>query len=559
LLPGPLDIPHPDLKPFTRLQQVGLFLTLFFAYELLGSREPPWNDGKQIHQVAEAIVQRHAIDVRVATPVRRDGKNYAAHPLLASVVHVPGARIHQTVIEKWPQADGVARVLGSHLAPAFLGALVCWLFALLCRQVGISSRATQLGAVMLGLGTMVAVYARSPWSEIAQTAAFTGFFLGLMRVLDAPGGTRAFSAGFWAGLLINTKLIFMLSLPGALAYVLARVWRRHGRQQALRVLGWAVLGFLPGVVAMLAYNHARTGSLLSTGYSLDAAGERVFGGNPLAGLWGLFLSPGKSLFLYCPPLVVSALALPWALRTRDRAWWWALLLTAGPPLYVYARFVFWSGDWCWGPRYILFLVPILLLPAVFALDRALLLRRRLALVTFAVVLAAGLAVQVAGSSFYWDHFIRIAQEARTRWLGSPNRAGAATKVHGVSCDPCFEDFYEINWLPPFNPIEGHFWLLRHVPVDHDWRRAEADAPWHRYTTLQLDIAASYPRARMDWWYLEIKTPFPHAGKMLLWGMSGGLALAMGLWSLGGWLSSPRRRRDVRARSESEGTLQVSGA
>jgi hypothetical protein len=142
-------------------------------------------------------------------------------------------------------------------------------------------------------------------------------------------------------------------------------------------------------------------------------------------------------------------------------------------------------------------------------------RRKLALAALGALVAAGLFVQVLGGLFYWDHFIRISQDARTSWLGAPNRAGAASADRGGMCDPCFEDFYAFNWLPAFTPIEGHWWLLRHVPGKHDWRRAEADAPWHRYTTLQLNIAPSYSRARLDWWFLDWKGPLRAKGVVLL--------------------------------------------
>jgi hypothetical protein len=62
--------------------------------------------------------------------------------------------------------------------------------------------------------------------------------------------------------------------------------------------------------------------------------------------------------------------------------------------------------------------------------------------------------------------------------------------------------YRPSWLPPFQPIVGHWWLLKHVPAKHDWITAEKDAPWHTYTTLRLDIKDVYAGARTDWWLLD---------------------------------------------------------
>ncbi len=39
---------------------------------------------------------------------------------------------------------------------------------------------------------------------------------------------------------------------------------------------------------------------------------------------------------------------------------------------------------------------------------------------------------------------------------------------------------------PSQHIVGNYWLLTHLPFGHDWVRAERDAPWRRYTNLQIN-------------------------------------------------------------------------
>jgi hypothetical protein len=524
-------------------QKLGLFLAVFFAYFLSQSRELPWNDGRRIYQVAESIVHRGTVEV--APPgIPHNGRFYAVNPFVPSLIHVPGSYIHKKLRTIWPAHTEPLKALGCHLGPSALGALVCLLFALLCLDLGVSVLATNLAVVALGFCTMIWVYARSPWSEISQAAAFLGFFLWLLRLMRRGTPAAAAWLGLWAGLLINTKVVYVLALPGAALLAGLHVHRTRGPRRLAALLPWATLGFLPGLVMTLVYNHVRTGSVFNVGYnvpaSLQASGS--FAETPFWGLYGLLLSPGKSLLLYSPPLLAALLALAFAVRHRDRQWLWAFLLSAGPVLLINARYLFWSGDWCWGPRYLLFLVPPLLLPAVFALDHLLAIKRRAALTGAALVCAAGLFVQVLGNAFYWDHFIRISQDARNRWLGSPNRSGAASPDRGGACDPCFEDFYPFNWLPSLTPIEGHYWLLRHVPFAHDWRTAEADAPWHRYTTLTLNVAGNYSRARVDWWFLDWRGVRRPAGIIVLSAMLAGLAGSSLLWWGG------RRRRRQRAGS-----------
>jgi hypothetical protein len=227
--------------------------------------------------------------------------------------------------------------------------------------------------------------------------------------------------------------------------------------------------------------------------------------------------------------VLSALALPRLVR-RHGGIAVAFLLTAGPVVAIHAKMIWWSGDWAWGPRYLVFAVPALLLPGALLVGDLLERGRRRWLPAVAALGLAGVGVQLLGSAFYWDHYIRIAQEARSRWLGVPNRGGALPWNRGDACDPCFEDLHPFVWMPPFQPIEGHLWLARHVLRKDGWAAAEADAPWHRYTKLTLDISGSYARARIDWWYDELAPRFARGARLLLVAMILGLLASAALWA-----------------------------
>jgi hypothetical protein len=148
-----------------------------------------------------------------------------------------------------------------------------------------------------------------------------------------------------------------------------------------------------------------------------------------------------------------------------------------------------------------FALPVLLLPAAelvgkSAPDRP---RSRALRIGVCAALLGGAAVQGLGVAFGWDDFIFISHRAQMLWLGVPDTRGTALAPY--QCFSCIEDLYPIQWLPPMQPIAGHWWLLRHKIAGSDWKAAEADAPWKRYTSLTLDIQASYDRAQIDWWVL----------------------------------------------------------
>ena len=518
-----------------RRQQLGLFLILFAVYLALGSREPPWTDAKQIYGVAESIVHRGELSISVPTGVGTDGRNYAIYPLLPSLVHVPGAALERAVASAGPEAARLVRPLAGHLGPAAVGALLCLLFLHLCLDRGVSPRVATAGALALGTTTLVMVYARSPYSEITQTACFLGYFLSLLRLCHMPGRRQAIVLGIWIGLLVNTKALYVLAVPGGALLVAVTVGRRLGWRPLLSLAGWVCAGGAPFAVMFLAYNIVRTGSPLQIGYPTGVTGTPLFAERILVGLWGLFLSPGKSLLLYAPPLFIALAAAPRLLRHGARDWGWAALLTVGPVVLLYARTTFWHGDWCWGPA-LRDVRGAGAVPARGAVGRPghprnvqqWSSRARAQLGLAAAVLAAGLAVQILGSAFYWDHFLRIDHEARPQWLGRPNRSGATTPDKGGWCDPCIEDLYGVNWLPAFSPLEGHLWLARHVPFRHTAQQAVEDAPWRRYTSLAITINRSYPRTRVDWWILDYGKTRRLAGGLIMTGLllvlAGGITL-----------------------------------
>ena len=490
---------------------LALFFTIFWATMVGSSRERPWGDAHPIYDVAEALVERHQVSIDTrwppSIPNGRNGKIYAVSALVPSLVHLPGAVVRHYLLKlaaTRPPLEKAAIIdlslpICAHLGPAALGALTCLLFFGLCGQLGVSRGMALWGTMAVGFATIIAVYARSPYSEIVQAACFTGFFGRLLRVRRSADLWGALALGSWAGALLGTKLIYAGSIAGAFVLV-AWAWRRDLRT-LLRLLAAAALGFLPWLAMMLIYNWARYGSFTSFG----PAGGATFLGKTWIGLFGLFFSPGKSLFLYAPPLLLTLFALPLAWR-RCRDLLLVLVVTIGPIVYVSASVVFWSGDYAWGPRYLVFAVPVLLLPAVIVFDEKLQAAhgwvRNALRWLLGTALALGLFVQVLGSAFYWDLWIRVGYTASEQWLGKPNLAGQPLMSLGVGCGSCFEQMYALNWLPAFQPIAGHWWLMKHVPWNHDWLTAEKDAPWHTYTTLRLNIKDVYPAGRTDWWMLD---------------------------------------------------------
>ncbi len=528
----------------TRLARA-VFVATFALYLLSSGREPPWGDGNVQYMVAESLVHHGSLAIPRAwpddLPRGRNDRYYSTYPLATSLIQVPGLLVLDGVNAAFSGASGLARPVTSHLACAAFGALTCTLFLGLCRQRRLSRRASSLATVVLALGTTIWVYARYSYSEIAQAALFTGYILALLRAREHPTPARARWLGLFAGLLFSVKYIYAASVLGGVVYLaLALRVDRHtdrhtDRRVALRFALAAATTALPFLALALVYNALCWGSPLATGYSPYFA--TYWGENPAVGLWGMFLSPGKSVFLYSPPLVLGFAALP-RLWQGHRAACLAVLAAGAPVLAIYSRYKL-NGDYAWGPRFVVFLVPALGLGFATLLDAWLAAPARWTRrAVLAGVLIAGLVVQLVGNAFYWDHFIRISMDVRTAWLGQPNRTGAIIPVRADGhCDSCFEDIHQLEWLPPFQPIRGHLWLLGATLAGDDARQAEARAPWHDYTSLAVDLSKTYPRVRIDWWGLLWIKDFPGT-----WPAGLGLLLGFAVGTVGGAIAWRRAHR-----------------
>ena len=264
---------------------------------------------------------------------------------------------------------------------AILAALLFSLSAAYSERVGV--RALYVAAVLFC--TFLWYYQRAQSSELYQTLLFTALFAGLIRFLRSvsecgPLGfdrRAAFSLALvWlcAGALVLTRVVYGLLLP--LVVVLAT--HEIARRESWRGLFTLPRGLLAAlsvppllIVALLgAVNYVKFGAPWLTGYHQWRTDLTSPVGRLADGLWGFLFSPRFSIFLYFPLLVFALVGLK-RFAKQYRVDTIAMLSIFGVFLLLLAKLPSWAGEWAYGPRYLLFLLPVLSLPFLSFADEVL--------------------------------------------------------------------------------------------------------------------------------------------------------------------------------------------
>jgi hypothetical protein len=323
----------------------------------------------------------------------------------------------------------------------------------------LSRRTAAFVAVATGLATQMwpsasTLYADNSAAFLVALALWSLVRMRLRRASDA-GFLLAAVAAAVACLCTNN---LVLACPALAIYGLAELnaRRRAGALPAGRLAGLIVLAALPflAVAAVqLWYNHARYGSVWDSGYGRHPQVSALGFSTPLlVGLYGIFLSSGRSLFLYSPLcLLALAGARPFARRLPRET---ALVLGAAVPLVVfYAKWWAWHGGWEWGGRFYLFLIPLLMwvsAPAWRWMDRLDHPARRWRLWGLGALVAVSLFVQGLGVLVH------------PGWFWAMQASEVATLPHSRFEKGVWEIRDEAplaHFVPEFSPVAGHAWLV----------------------------------------------------------------------------------------------------
>ena len=393
-----------------------------------------WGDGK------DACLGAYSW-ARVGQPLTDgpDGKTMVSvRPLLFTLSCLPSATLLPLPA---PDESPFVRLARAFL-PSLFGAGCASMFFLVLSRLRVGRRASVLLSAALVFTTPLWIYSRIHYSEGLQTLLNLCLLYFLMERESNPQ-RAALASGFFTGMLINIRTTNLLLLPFVMTgLVTGDTKTRLGR---VRTWLWAIAGFIPWVLAWAEFNQIRYGSPVVTGY------EKISGWrNPMTGLFGQILSPGKSIFLYAPLTLAGAWIFLNQFSANSRKFRvldpeTVLPIAFFANLVMYSSWWAWGGGWAWGPRFLLPFVPLMILP----LAREIAARPSRSLRNLTVTLcAAGLFIQLPA--------VLVGVHPLLQSLGLIDRAAFNTSpVFGGIAD----DTILSNFVPDFSPVLMQFRML----------------------------------------------------------------------------------------------------
>lgn len=294
-------------------------------------------------------------------------------------------------------------------------------------------------------GTAVYPYMNVFLSEPLQGLAITASFLFLLR---GRSSRSAKTASFHMALgaiafcfLVLTKAANLVFLPLLCVYVMISVRDKAGGIKIFASFAVPVAAFGMGVAW---FNWHRFGSIFDFGYGGEAA---MFVNPVLAGIYNFLFNPDKSILLFAPAILL----LPYALwRFAKRFFIEGVLISSLilVNLVFYSAWWAWEGGDSWGPRFLLPLVPLSIVPLAEVMGK------RLMNLAAALLFATGFLVNLIGV---------VQDPAGYNYIVLKSTAGMDVATGRPKRD------YDTEQAPPyvvtsniseFNVLSGHLWLLK---------------------------------------------------------------------------------------------------
>jgi hypothetical protein len=381
-----------------------IFVTLSALYLATGRGHFIGTDEVGVFRQTQAIWRHGDLDVgRIQNAFPgRGGRWYSQYAVGQSLLALPlyglGDMVRRNAAPQWRAAfageslgqeptrwGGDVEIFFVNLLNAFVVAALAALFYLASRLWGGGVASSMLAALLVGTTTQLWLHATMFLQHPLEALLLLLMLHLLMLDRERPDFRLRLGAGLAGALLVNIRLISALAFPALGIYLAANIVRRKGalvREVPPLVLPIAIAGVIYAWVGWLKF------ATFPPTYNNEGFETPLY-----HGAFGYLFSPGMSIFVYSPLLI----ALPWVWQRRAESW--TVLAISVAYLICFSKYKMWHGLWsAIGPRYLLPLEPLLLLPLAAWWTRT----GRRAWWLIAPLAAAGLMMQILSVSLNWS-------------------------------------------------------------------------------------------------------------------------------------------------------------
>ena len=312
---------------------------------------------------------------------RHRGKIYSEFGVGISVVSAP-------IYAVLTRTSATRKIMAGATAIAFVTGAALVLHRVLLKLV--KPVTAGAGAAVFALGT--------PMWPIATTALHEHSAVALFQAVGLLG---LFSRARWAPLVAGLGFGFATFVRPTEAIVAGMVGLFYLiRERRHRFVAYAA-GAIVGVGGLVVQNRWLWGNWLQGGYANNPEGFR---GGPASGLFGLMFGWWRGLLVYTPVLVLGFVGWYLVLRKPRGFLEERMVLLGAISVAMIGVYSFWTEWWGgtsqYGYRFLLEIVPFLVVLGAFAVERLPKLRRPA--FALAVLSVANMALGMAPNRFAWD-------------------------------------------------------------------------------------------------------------------------------------------------------------
>lgn len=372
------------------------FIFLFSFLSLFSSGVIDSQDGFQYLAVARNIYYKgeptapeYEYDTRenihMSTVVGKDGKSYSLTGLGFSIPFLPAVAITDLVYKfygisppvHFPLENDWLIFLTASFTNSFFGAMVAVILFLYLLELGLTRKQAFFISLVGIFSTNLLIYTKHSFPHMMFiTFLLLSFYLVKLHfrtkkklLLLLAGVSYGISA------ITYSQTFLLAAIPLGIYFLLLSKFKL--KVPLVKSLFWKflifALGFLPFVFLYIWFENLRATATFNLGSSSSASSavnlvSRVPFGVLIEGVYGQLFSPGRSIFLYSPILLLSIFfwhkiqkksAEVWALITLSAIYilFFSVIYNPGDPTLLKGVAALWHGELSWGPRYLTIIIP----------------------------------------------------------------------------------------------------------------------------------------------------------------------------------------------------------